>query len=83
LEDADKGVTSTGRYVMSDVNLFRQLAEEAMRDASEAISENEKRNLELLACTWAEAALMSDRVFGSSFAQSPCGIVASDAPPTE
>jgi hypothetical protein len=50
---------------MSDANLFRQLAEEAMRDASKAKNEVEKQVLEGLACTWAQAALMSDRVFGS------------------
>ena len=32
----------------------------------EATSENEKRALANLACTWAQAGLMSDSVFGSS-----------------
>jgi hypothetical protein len=49
---------------MSDASVFRLLAEEAMRDSSTAINEGEKRALEGLACTWAQAALMSDRVFG-------------------
>jgi hypothetical protein len=49
---------------MSESNLFRQYAEEAMHDASKAKSENEKLALEALACTWAQAALMSDFVFG-------------------
>jgi hypothetical protein len=54
---------------MSDANVFRQFAEEALRGSSEAISQDEKRALEELACTWAQAALMSDRVFG--FARGP------------
>jgi len=54
---------------MSDANVFRQFAEEAMRDSSEATGQDEKRVLEELACTWAKAALMSDRIFG--FAPAP------------
>ena len=54
---------------MSDANIFRQFAEEAMRDSSEAMGQDEKRALEELACTWAKAALMSDRIFG--FAPAP------------
>jgi hypothetical protein len=50
--------------VMSDANVFRQFAEEALRGSSEAIDQDEKRALEKLACTWAQAALLSDRVFG-------------------
>jgi hypothetical protein len=56
--------------VMSDADLFRQYAREAM-DASEATSANEKRTLIELACTWAQAALMSERVWGSSYTPSP------------
>jgi hypothetical protein len=52
--------------VMSEVSVFRQYAEEAMRD-SKVAGEAEKRDLEELACTWAQAALMGDRVFGSSW----------------
>ena len=52
---------------MSDANVFRQFAEEAMHDSSEATGQDEKQALEELACTWAKAALMSDRVLGSSF----------------
>jgi hypothetical protein len=59
-----KGIASTGRCVMSEANLFRQFAEEAMRDASKAKNEGEKHVLEGLACVWAQAAMMSDRVFG-------------------
>jgi hypothetical protein len=50
--------------VMSDASVFRLFAEEAMRGAANAPNEDEKRALEELSCTWAQAALMSDRVFG-------------------
>jgi hypothetical protein len=56
---------------MSDATVFRQFAEEAMRDACTVIDEGEKRALEGLACTWAQAALMSDRVFRSPFISAP------------
>jgi hypothetical protein len=54
---------------MSDTNDFRQFAKEAMHGSSEAMAQDEKRALEELACIWAKAALMSDRVFG--FAPAP------------
>ena len=57
--------------VMSEVSVFRLYAKEAMRSASTAVDESEKRTLEELAVIWAQAALMSDRVFGSSFTPSP------------
>jgi hypothetical protein len=56
---------------MSDADLFRQYAKEAMRDASKSTSEDEGRALIDLACTWARAALMGQMVFGSSFTPSP------------
>ncbi|MGO8914813.1 MAG: hypothetical protein ACLQJR_02760 [Stellaceae bacterium] len=56
---------------MSEADLFRQYAEEAMHGSSKATSENEKRSLIDLACTWAQAALMADRVLESSFVASP------------
>jgi hypothetical protein len=56
---------------MSDADLFRQYAKEAIHGSSKATSENEKQTLIDLACTWAQAALMSERVFGSSFIASP------------
>jgi hypothetical protein len=56
---------------MSDANVFRQFAEEAMRGSSKATNKDEKRALEELACTWAQASLISDRVFGSSFTPAP------------
>jgi hypothetical protein len=55
---------------MSEVSVFRLYAEEALRGASTAVNASEKRSLEELACTWAQAALISDRVFGSSWAPS-------------
>ncbi len=56
---------------MSEADLFRQYAKEAMREASEVTSDDEKRSLIDLACIWVQAALMSERVFGSSFVSSP------------
>jgi hypothetical protein len=49
---------------MSDADLFRQYAKEAMHGASKATSENEERTLIDLACTWAHAALASESVWG-------------------
>jgi hypothetical protein len=51
---------------MNDADLFRRYAKEAMHASFEATTENEKRALADVACTWAQAALMSDRVSGSS-----------------
>jgi hypothetical protein len=56
---------------MSEADLFRQYAKEAMHGASQATSGNEKRALADLACTWVQAALMNERVLGSSFISSP------------
>jgi hypothetical protein len=56
---------------MSDADLFRQYAKEAIHEFSKATSENEKHTLADLACTWAQAALMSERILGSSFVSSP------------
>ena len=56
---------------MSEADLFRHYAREAARSSSRATSENEKQVLMGLACTWAQAALMSERVLGSSFIPSP------------
>jgi hypothetical protein len=52
---------------MSDASVFRLFAEEAMHGAANAASEDERRALEELACTWAQAALMNDRVPGQRF----------------
>jgi hypothetical protein len=56
---------------MSDADLFRQYAKEAMQGSSKATSENEKQALIDLAFTWSQAALMTERVLGSSFVSSP------------
>jgi hypothetical protein len=67
------GVAKRSEAVMSEVSVFRLYAKEAMRDASTAVDASEKRALEELACTWAQAALMSDRVFGSSWSSRDSG----------
>lgn len=57
---------------MSDADLFRQCAKEAIHGSSKATNESEKRSLIDLACTWTQAALLSERVLGSSFVSLPC-----------
>jgi hypothetical protein len=52
---------------MSEADLFRQYAKEAVHGASKATSENEKQTLIDLAFTWSQAAVMSERVLGSSY----------------
>ncbi|MGB6662320.1 MAG: hypothetical protein WBE90_25370 [Xanthobacteraceae bacterium] len=52
---------------MSECNVFRLYAKEAMQESLNAVDEADRRALEELACTWAQAALMSDRMFGSSW----------------
>jgi hypothetical protein len=49
-------------------------ADEALRESSEAVREDEKRALEALACTWAKAAVASDRVFGPNPTSGPRGV---------
>jgi hypothetical protein len=56
---------------MSEADLFRQYAKEAIHGSSKATNENEKQSLTDLACIWVQAALMSERVLGSSFISSP------------
>jgi len=56
---------------MSEADLFRQYAKEAMHGSSTATSKNEEQTLIDIACTWAQAALMSEKVMGSSFISSP------------
>jgi hypothetical protein len=60
-------VSPNQEAVMTESKLFRQYAKEAMHCASKVISENEKRNLIDLACTWAQAALMNGRALEPSF----------------
>jgi hypothetical protein len=55
------------KAIMSDASVFRRFAEEAMCGSSKTTNEAYKRALEELACTWAQAALISDQVFGSSW----------------
>jgi hypothetical protein len=50
---------------MREADLFRQYAKEAIHESSKAKSENEKRALIDLACTWAKAAMAGERVWGS------------------
>ena len=52
---------------MTDANLFEEFAKEALQQASKAKSEQEKLALNELALAWVNAALASDRVFGSSW----------------
>jgi hypothetical protein len=60
---------------MSDADPYRQYAKEAMHGSSKATSQNERGALADLASTWARAALMSERVLGSSFISSPCDAI--------
>jgi hypothetical protein len=69
-----KGIASSGRYVMSEASVFRLYAEEALRASSKVSSTAEKQALEDLACTWATAALASDRVFGTALISWPRGV---------
>jgi hypothetical protein len=55
---------------MSDADLYRQYATEAIHESSKATNENEKRTLIEFACTSWQAAVMSERVLGSSFISS-------------
>ena len=48
-------------------NVFQEFAKEALQQASKAKSEQEKLALNELALAWVNAALASDRVFGSSW----------------
>ena len=52
---------------MSDALVFRQYAEEAMREASNAKNDDERKALENLACTRAQAALISDEGVAPNF----------------
>ena len=65
---------------MTEADLFRQYAKEAMRESSKVTSENERRSLIDLACTWVQAALMSERVFGSSFVSPPRDVAEATSP---
>ena len=60
-------VSPSREAVMTDADLFQEFAKEALRQASKAKSESERLALNDLALTWVNAALASDRIFGSSF----------------
>jgi hypothetical protein len=49
---------------MSEASNFRLYADEALHESFKVEREEERRVLEDLACTWAKAALASDRIFG-------------------
>jgi hypothetical protein len=49
---------------MSEATVFRLYADEALRESSKAVREDERQALEDLALTWARAAVASDRVSG-------------------
>jgi|HubBroStandDraft_5_1064220.scaffolds.fasta_scaffold122633_1 hypothetical protein len=63
------------KVVMSEANEFRLYAEEAMRESANAETEDERLALEDLACLWARAALVSEKVFepstGNEWRESP------------
>ncbi len=59
---------------MSDASVFRLYAEEALLASTKATSETEKRALEDLACTWATAAMASERVCGDGPISWPRGV---------
>ena len=65
---------------MTEADLFRQYAKEAMGSSSKSTNENEKRDLVDLACTWVRAALISERVFWSSFTLSPHDVAEATSP---
>jgi hypothetical protein len=52
---------------MTDANLFEEFAKEALQQASKAKGENERLALNETGPAWVNAALASDRVFGSSW----------------
>jgi hypothetical protein len=56
---------------MKEADLFRKYAQEAAHSSPKATSQEEKDALMALACTWAQAALMTGRVLGSSFIPAP------------
>jgi hypothetical protein len=52
------------RVAMSKAEGFRQYAEEAVRWARKSKTEQEKQALMDLACTWTQAAVQSEHIFG-------------------
>lgn len=66
---------------MSESDLFRQYAEEAIVRSLESKDESEKKVLSGLADMWMKAALVSEKVFGSPLISPPRG-VGEATPPT-
>jgi hypothetical protein len=56
---------------MKEADLFRQYARDAAQLSLETIVEYEKRALMGLACTWAIAALTSEKMLAAIFITSP------------
>jgi hypothetical protein len=56
---------------MNEADLFRQYAQEGAHLSSQATSQEEGRASMTLARTCAQAALMSERMLGSSFIPTP------------
>jgi hypothetical protein len=56
---------------MTDADLFREYAKEAIRESTKAKSKSEMLAFNELALTWAQAALASEQKIGSSFNWSP------------
>jgi hypothetical protein len=52
---------------MKEADLFRQYAQEAAYSSSKAVGQEEKQAFMAHACTWAQAALVSQRAPGLSF----------------
>lgn len=59
---------------MSEATNFRLYADEALHELFKTVREEEKRALEDLACTWAKAALASDRIFGPTTTSLPAAV---------
>ena len=51
---------------MSKADQFREYAEEAMRWARQSKTEKERQALIELACTWTQAAVQSEHIFGGN-----------------
>jgi hypothetical protein len=59
---------------MPEATVFRPFAEDALREPSKAVREDDKQALEELAKIWAKAALASSRLFGRGLISWPrCG----------
>jgi len=56
---------------MSEINHFRQYAEEAMRSARQSKIQDEKEAFIALARTWTSAAVQSERIFVSGSPPEP------------